>query len=215
MKHLTRTTLKYWRIDAAGVGVCAAVTVAAYLMIIQPLATAQNLRIQQDAELSQRQDTLKKVSGTENSLRHDLTRLQKSTVENPVKLQPAQQSNQRLAGLTALAAEHELDVHEMRLLSTGTAETGTSPATPNQAFAIIRIQMSGSGTFASCAAFLHQLRQHYRDTGVSSFDLSDNPADPDSKTAFKFELTWFVAPAGQQMSSKPGGTIATAGATGR
>lgn len=178
-----RTSLKWLQIDLAGLAVCFGITAAAYLTVYQPLAEAEAQRDAQQGELSARSEKAIALAKIVNSLRHEIANLQKLAAENPIDLQSSQHSNQRLADLTNLATEHGLDI--------GVVRTGNIIA--GGRYDIVPIHLSGSGTYQSCTAFLHQLRSRFPDTGVVGLELTDNPGDPADKTAFLFDLTWYAA----------------------
>ena len=185
MSDRSTSTWTWWQIDACGLAMCILMTLAGYLLIIQPLVRSQELNKMQTTDIAAKQERASDLVSTVSKLQSELAQLQKALSENPVELQSSQHSNQRLADLTHLAASSELNVFELH--------TGETQAASR--YEIIPIVLSGTGTFQSCTKFLHVLREQFPDTGVVSVDLSDNPGDPTVKTSFKFNLSWYAAPA--------------------
>lgn len=181
-----RTSLQVWPIDAAGIAACGVLTLVVYFLAIQPSLRRQETRQMQQEALTATRDKLAQTAATVVTLKAELAQLQQITAERPIQLLSASASNQRLADLTKLAAEHHLRIDQLK---TGDVRPAGSK------FEIVPIQISGAGSFQACAAFLHSLHAQFPDTGISAMELADNPGDPTAQAGFRFDLTWYAAPA--------------------
>jgi hypothetical protein len=55
------------------------------------------------------------------------------------------------------------------------------------------IHVEGTGTYPSCTAFLHALRESFPDTSVASLDAAAQPGNASSAAIlFHMELTWYT-----------------------
>lgn len=176
--------LKWWHIDAVGMCACLSLTIAAYMLIVQPLFRDAKQREALQLDIDAKQDTAAMLANTIRLMQQDLATVHVAIEQNPVQLLTVQHSNQRLADLTHLAAENQLDVHELRM----------EPTTSAKRFEIIPIHVAGAGTFQTCTAFLHRLRSTFPDTGVTAVLLTDNSANPNAPIGFVLELSWHAAP---------------------
>lgn len=172
--------------DLTGAAVCAALTVMAYVAVVDPLVQAQASQRVERTELSVRQERLTKQAAAVSLLAQDLANMKKAAAGLPeFTTVPPQQSNQRLADLTHLASEWGLTVDELR----------TAEPIPGDRFQIVPIHLSGSGTFQHCTSFLHRLRATFPDTAVSNLKIAKQPGMPPEHTMFRFQLAWYAAPA--------------------
>lgn len=173
------------KMDAIGLALLIGLSIGGYMLILQPMLTVHQQREAQQAELAARHEKANQALATINTLKRDLINLRQAAGENPLQLVPAQYSNQRLADITHLAAEHQLQVD---MLQTGATKPGAR-------FEVVPIQLRGSGSFQTCTAFVNHLHRRFPDTAVWSMGLTDNPSDAASPTNFTLELAWFAAPA--------------------
>ena len=151
----------FLRIDIAGIAACLILTAAAYFLGAVPLMAGRDERAARETALAEAREQANSLLVNTRGLRTQLSAAQiaLSTIEIP--LQPATSINQRIAELTALAGECKL---EMQSIQPGTI--ATSPR-----FAQIPIQVSGAGSYRTCADFLRRLRTHSptRPCALSSF----------------------------------------------
>jgi len=174
-----------WRIDAAGLGACLVVSIAAYLFGVVPLmrqsAAAHDLAQQLEHQKQTASDTLK----SHHTLKQRLEHAQEALNEAPFRLRPISHLNQYLAQITNLATKSGLTLHEIQ------------PGQPASLryYRAIPIRLSGTGTYRVCALFLHQLNKKFPDTRVSSMKLlaASHPTNPEAQITV--DLAWHAAPA--------------------
>jgi Tfp pilus assembly protein PilO len=172
------------KMDAAGLAVCALLTLAGYVVGFQPVYQAHRERTARQRELA---DSRAKVNDTGDALaqlKRELTQTQRAVADSPLRLQAVSQINQRLAGLTELAARAGLAMDQVQ----------PGPPVHGKRFDTVPIHIIGSGTFPTCAKFIHLLHSEHHDTGVRSFSLSGHPASPDAPATFQCDLSWYAAP---------------------
>jgi hypothetical protein len=173
-----------WMFDAAGICACAVATLVAYAGALAPVMRAQERTRAQEAELAGLRDDLARADA---ELRQTDTTLDRALTNEhgALTLKPVGEINQRLAALTGLATELELSIQEV--------QPGTP--VPGPRFDVVPIHIGGSGRFSGCVAFMHRIRQEFRDIGISGFHLSGNPAEPTAPTGLVLDLAWCAAPA--------------------
>ena len=72
-------------------------------------------------------------------------------------------------------------------------ETRSGDVVDGPRYLTVPVEISGSGPYSKCAAFLHLLRNELPDVEVFGFELGGNPANPDSRSIFRFDLGWYAA----------------------
>lgn len=175
-----------WRIDAAGAAVCGLVLAGWYGLGVRPLASADAARAGMIQEIASREERSEAVARTSRTIES-----QADTVRGaqPVRLVPLDQMNRRVASLNEAASRGTLRLEELK---PGTPVPGAKHTS-------VPIVLSGTGTYAAAAAFLHRLRTEFPDVGVSGFELRAD--GPDARTSrFVFNLVWYAA------SGSPGAT---------
>ncbi len=183
----------FLRIDIAGIALCLILTGAAYFLGASPLMAGRDQRAAREVALAEAREQANGLLGTTRGLRTQLSTAQIALSKIEIPLQAATSINQRIAELTALAGESKL---EMQSIQPGTI--ATSPR-----FAQIPIQVSGSGTYRTCADFLRRLRMKFPDTSVRAFELAVTPGDPTATTSFSFQLIWSVQPLNAGDAQRP------------
>jgi len=173
-----------WQIDAAGLVLCAVMTAAAYFAAWQPLQNGRAAAEARDAALGLARAQAAALSANSRTVRAQLANAQAAVAKFEIPLQPASGVNQRMAELTALANECGLDVQN--------AQTGAVNSNPR--YGQLPIQLSGAGTYRTCAQFLHRLRERFPDTGIKCLDVAATPSDSSTVTSFDFQLVWYVQP---------------------
>ena len=170
-------------IHLGGAATAIAVTIAAAVMIVQPLRRSMAEEARLETELSELEE---QAASHRLDLEQRLGRLRTELAAAEVELLPVHQLNRRLADMTALLEQSGMTIQETEL---GETRGG-------RWFRTVPIRLAGTGSFPQCAAFLHELRSEMPDTGVIAFDLSGSPDRPGQPTSFRFDLVWFAAPAG-------------------
>jgi Tfp pilus assembly protein PilO len=173
-----------WQIDLAGVALCAILSVGAYFAGWQPLENSRAAEEARASALSLAREQVGALSLSSRSVRGQLTKAQTAIAKVDVPLQPVATVNTRMAELTTLAAECGLDVQYTQM----------GAVTSNNRYAQVPIQLSGAGTYRTCALFLHRLRERFGDTGMKSFEIAAMPSASSNVTSFNFQLVWYVQP---------------------
>lgn len=177
---------RWWKLDAGGVLVCALLTVVIYITMVRPTYQEQSKARKQGQTLTNKQREAEQSDETMGKLRAHNLLLNEVMAEGSLQLESGQQVNHRLARLTQRATRSGLQVDE---IVPGKPEPGTIHAT-------IPIRLSGSGSYRTCADFLHRLHNLFSDTAVASFDMSANSRNAQSQAEFTFDLVWFTVPDG-------------------
>ena len=171
-------------VDAAGLAACALITAGAYLLAVRPILdgrTAQQARL---AELDEARAQVAALNASGRRLRAQIGGLESRLAVNEITLQPASMVNQRLARVTALAGECGLEVQYV--------QTGAHQFGPR--YGQVPILVSCTGSYRTCATFLHRARLEFPDTAVRSFQMSASPGDVTSPMSFGLQLSWYVLP---------------------
>jgi Tfp pilus assembly protein PilO len=176
---------KWWRPYALTLGVCAGLSAVGYFFGIQP-ALAQRAENENNVvELDARRQKSADLNHNLAITRRKLTETNLELANLPLHLEPASSVNNRIALLTDLANATHVTITEMQ------------PSAPSSAphYQTVPIRIVASGTFPSCATFLHQLREKFADTGIRSFECTNpNPSADTSPALFRVELVWYTAP---------------------
>jgi Tfp pilus assembly protein PilO len=175
-----------WHVYATGVVICAALSVAGWILGIQS-AQAEYAAHQADlAELKARQKKAAALGADLAEAHAALERTLREVSQLPLRLEPATAINLRLSKLDKLCEDSRLSIDERR----------PGPAIDHPHYQTVTIHLVGTGTYPACATFLHELRKRFPDTAVRSFESSNpNPGRNRSQGTFRFELMWYTAPA--------------------
>ncbi len=188
MKQIDLKGLSAWHIDAIGAGLCLLLTLGLYTMSISPLRAEQDALDDRRLELKAHQAKADKLSMTRIAVGEQLAGVKASVAEVKLELLPASQINGRIAAVGDLAAALGLKIDSIQ---PGEAISGSR-------YEMVPMTLAGSGTYAKCLAFIHELRKALPDTGVSALELSGNPSERSgekgSEARFRFELLWYAAP---------------------
>jgi len=115
-----------------------------------------------------------------------LAEVQQAIAQSPQKLEPLRALNNRLAGITAAATARQLDIADIR----------PGAATAGAHYTTVPIAISGSGSFANCVRYLHDLHRSFGDTAVIGVRLMSNGQDAPATSAtltFHLDLRWYAA----------------------
>lgn len=212
MKSITSGGYKHARADLVGVALMIALTAAAYFMQVQPLVEHNAAHASQITQLEAEQKKLPGTKRTMQTMRVQLDKVETTIAQTNLKLEPANQLNERLARLTEIANKNNLQLDEI--------EPG-KPTAQGQ-FETIDIRLAGKGGYRDCARFLRSLHEQLPDTSAVSFDLTaaerglsaslgtatnatSTATNSDKKTiaggSFVFVLCWHTA-AGEARAAK-------------
>ena len=173
-------------IDAAGLGLCAALTVVCYFAGVRPVQERQDEVALQRAELATRVEIEERLTAQLRELDARVAARARLAQEEGLELQPADLVNSRVSGITELTLDGKISFDEVK------------PGTPvaQARFTRVPIRLAGTGSYRSAADFLHRLRAQFRDIAVAGFELRGHPEKPEATGQFQFDLVWYAAPAG-------------------
>ena len=175
--------IKDWHIGAAAVAACAALSAGLWFAVVQPGVVERDHRTELRAELSARRQKAEELNTNLVGAKAQLAALQGELTASPLHLSPESKINQRLAAINELATENGLVFQQIK--------PGTS-ADANH-FRVMPIHVEGTGTYPTCTAFLHALRDSFPDTAVSSLDATAQPGNATSTgIVFHMELSWYT-----------------------
>jgi Tfp pilus assembly protein PilO len=175
---------RWWRIDLAGLGVCALVTLAVYLVLVRPYQDKQVEYQELSAALAERSLSVGRARSSLSETRKGLERTEVELSELPLTLEPAAGVNQKLARLADVASRSGLEVYQ---LQPDSIRSGSR-------YSLIPITLSGLGDYRRVTSFLSSLHDGFADVGVVGFDLStDNPSVA-GKARFDLDLVWYTTP---------------------
>lgn len=184
MKGTDLSRLREGHVVAAGLAVCALLTLAAYVVVIGPALDSEMHLAQARAALDSMQKEDKRLSGQLEVVRGKLVRVEQAMAGTELKLKPARHVNRRLARIEDLAAASGLELAETRL-----GETSVSTR-----YRTVPIQLVGTGSYAAQAGFLHAVCEELSDTALRTMNLTRNEGQSGGETRFNIALAWFVAP---------------------
>ena len=177
---------RWWRLDAGGMLACAALTVLIYITLVQPTFQKQSKARKQAQVLNVKQREVEQLDEKLSKMRAHSLFLKEAMAENSTQLESGQQVNHRLARLTQRATSSGLQVDEII----------PGKPVPGTIYAKIPIRVRGSGSYRTCADFLHRVHDLFSDTAVASFDMSANLRNAQSQSEFTFDLVWYTVPDG-------------------
>lgn len=180
--------MKFWagnnkalrHIDATGVVICLAASLAVYFFVLNPLLRQRSFLAGQRDELTVQNEASSRLSALTLSLSDQLTATQEDLSNNEIRLESPERTNQRLAALTALFTDCVLAVDDI--------QAGKIAAGPMWDLAPITI--TGRGTYSQCIIFLQKLRQTFADMSMDRLKLEGNPVASEEPGRFRFQLLW-------------------------
>lgn len=175
--------LKPRHIDLAGVAIMVAAALPLLLPRVNPLLRSTEYIEQQRAQLAIARRNEKDLNDFLVDQRGRLAEIRASLRKEKIRLESAQNVNQRIASLTSLAAGTGLNVDEVL-----PGQTKRSPR-----FDSVPVRMNGTGSYPTCVAFLCKLTKTFPDTSVDSFELAGDPQKPGSPAKFHVDLIWYAA----------------------
>ena len=174
--------VKTWHIGAAAVAACAALTAGLWFTVVQPGMVEQDHRVELRNQLSSRRQKAEELNSNLVSAKAQLAALQGELTASPLHLSPESKINQRLAAINELATENGLVFQQIK---PGSASDASH-------FKILPIHVEGTGTYPTCTAFLHALRESFPDTAVATLDAAAQPGSASSGIVFHMELNWYT-----------------------
>jgi len=143
----------------------------------QAIATqAEQLDIQKAKAAQLQQDV--------RELKQSQTKTRLAMAMTPLKLEPDDHLNARLADITGFSRQCGLEIGDIL----------PGAASPGARYETISIHMVGQGSYRACIAFLHELHRNFLDTTVRGFRLSSSTEDAAAPLSVEFDLVWFARP---------------------
>ena len=170
--------------DLAGIAVCIVISLVVYFGFVGPFVEKRSVHNNQYQELAQQRAQVSKLGDLVAGLEKQLTSMQKELAHREIKLESADQVNERIAKLTALFSNCNLEVDDVRI----------GKIVNDLRCYVVPISVAGRGAYKQCAAFLHELSQTFSDTCAVRFDLEGNPARPEELCKFRYDLLWSALP---------------------
>jgi Tfp pilus assembly protein PilO len=172
-------------VHAVGAAVIGAISIVAFLVVVQPVLRMRTQRVEMVRELDEQQRMADDLDQKRQRLEDAMGHIRRQLATSRIQLQSSKYLNARIAHIIDQADKGELDVHETR--------PGTVRDHPR--YQTVPILLAGRGSYSDCAAFLHRLRESLPDTGVVEFELTGRPAAPLAPASFRFNLVWYAGPA--------------------
>ena len=185
MRRSDPTRWACWEVDAAGVLLCAALSLTAYFAAVRPLMIRRELFAKKENQLRMKRHEASRLTTAQLAYRNELASVHKELAENRISLRPSGYVNRQVASLTELINQCGLEADSIEL---GKARKGARYNT-------VPITLAGRGGYENSLRFLRRLSEAFPDTGVGSFRISGNPAKPQDPGRFRFGLLWHAAPA--------------------
>jgi Tfp pilus assembly protein PilO len=174
------------QMDIAAITICVGMSLLAYFVGLAPAMEHRTQRATQGKQwVSCRQD-LSRLSNAVLALNRRLSAAREELNRCEVKLESADRINTRVAQLTGLLSECELQVDT---LQPGQVLAGAQ-------YSLIPITVQGKGGFVQALSFLRRLGSALRDVGAIQFSLSGDPSKPAEPGEFKVDLFAYAAPKG-------------------
>lgn len=169
-------------IDAAGLGVAAAIAGLIYFAWIGPaLRESRESRVAA-AELSARLDEVTRLKGELAQAEARAREARQRVEQAPRILHPLSAMNARLSELTNLAVECSLVVESL------------APGEPARQERLIRVplRVSGRGGYADCVRFLEHVHEQFPDVDVEGIRLVSVREDG-ADASFALDCAWLAA----------------------
>ncbi len=195
-------------IDAGGVAAMAALSVAAYLLVVEPSWRAQQRLDAERSESARAESQAEKAAADLADANRQLAQLERELDTMAVELRAPGSINRQIDRLTGLADRSGVKLTRIYPES----------AWGNQWFTAVPITMTGTGTFASAAEFVHRVLIECADVSVRGLKLTAQPsgverggttsttprtaksekadAQPQAPAAMEVEFVWYAAPEG-------------------
>lgn len=176
---------RWWRIDAAALMLLASLTLGWHYGLIDPIVRQREDQTRTRSELAAASEQASQATVRLSRLKDQLEKVRQAVARSSIRLEPTSYLNQHVARLTQTAVEQGLTVEEVQ----------PGAAASNQHFRTVPITLSGAGSYATCAQFLHAVNDAYPDTGVFGLEIVGTPDRANEPARFRFEFGWHAAPA--------------------
>jgi Tfp pilus assembly protein PilO len=178
------TQHRWSRIDAAGVGVCALLSLLWYFITISPLLEQRSRTAGLRREIQDQQQTAEQLKTAMVSAQQQLETVGRELSTNGVQLDSAAHINQRIAELTDFFTTCTLHIDDVQ---TGRISSGLQCD-------LVPITIVGRGPYPQCVRFLHGLCSTFPDMSVMRIEFRGAPGPAAQPEQFRFEMFWYAAP---------------------
>jgi Tfp pilus assembly protein PilO len=176
-----------WLVNVLGLAACAGVALAWYFAGIQPLLRAKEARVALARTAQEQQERHSALKNSKKQHEERLAALRLQVKEATIWLEPVDHLNTRVKNLADLATAHRLRVDDIK----------PGAASAQSHYMGVPIRLAGQGGYQAAARFLHALRMHKQDVGITGFELKGEPEAPDKPASFTVQLLWYAAPGGE------------------
>ncbi|HVX84469.1 MAG TPA: GspMb/PilO family protein [Phycisphaerae bacterium] len=175
----------HWQTHAIGGSILAAVALAAWLLLLHPIASARTGYAQLVQSMQADHAQLDQARAQETSGRQTAEAAAASLAARPLMLQPPDAVNTRLQALTDLATSKGVRID--------TIEAGRPDDFPQ--YSVILIQITARSRFADLQSFFTALHERMPDLEVATLELSGRSIDASTGQGVQLKLRWHTAPA--------------------
>ncbi len=170
-------------IDAAGLATVAALSLGAYLFGVEPMRQAERAEKDRVAFLVERTQEAERAEAEARRFRETLSEVEGDLDAVPLRIEPVERLNQRLARLAELAEAAPVRVDDL------TPGKGVE----DRGGVRVPIRLGGVGDYASCVAFLVNLRRAMPDVNVMGLEVTGPGEEEGAVGRFWFDLAWHAA----------------------
>ncbi len=202
------------RVDVLGFAVAALMSVAGYLVVVQPVRQEAERRDQARAQTEEAVRKATTAAGHLEESRKRLSRIETELESVAVQLLPSTRINQQIDRLTGLAERHALKLSQM----------GPEKSERSKWFTAVPIRMDGAGSYLSFRSFLSAVSNEFPDVTVKGLRLNspadiaqratrqppntgtgaeNNAANAVADATFEIEFVWYAAPEGSAAADEP------------
>ena len=171
---------KTWPIHAAGMGFCVVLTLVGHYFGIHPLFEAHARGVEQRQELADRRDAVEQFTTILEGLKQRRDEIRGHWAQLPAELEPLNRLNVRLAQFTQLAADSGLTISKIV----------PGPAVATQSSQNVPIQLTGTGTYQSCALMLQNFYRDCHDARLAGWELASDPVEDTEQVGFVLDIIW-------------------------
>jgi multidrug efflux pump subunit AcrA (membrane-fusion protein) len=184
MEQSTNTRWVSWIIDAAGIGLCVAASIAVYALGIAPLVEEQVSVVSQGQQLQAQRTTCAEVEASVKRLESQLAAAQAQLAEGQIRLEPPSRTNERVAALAGLLGDHGLEIDDVQI----------GAALPSSRCTVVPISIAGRGGYQRSVTLLRELIRTFADTSLAKLELVGNPAASGQPLKFRLDMLWYTSP---------------------
>jgi Tfp pilus assembly protein PilO len=187
---------KWSRIDAAGIGVCAVMSLLWYGITISPLLEQRSRTADLRHQIRDQQQKAEQLKVAVASVQQQLETVRGELSAGNIQLDSAAHINRRIAELTDFFTDCMLHIDDVQ---TGRISSGLQCD-------LVPITIVGRGAYPQCVRFLHGLCSRFPDMSVMRIEFRGTPARTTQAEQFRFEMFWYTAPNSAVRSAASAGT---------